>query len=297
MSMTLQEIGCLLREERERQGKSIEEIMEATRISRRNIAAIEAGDEKDLPHPVYAKGFVRSYARVLGLDADEVADRLAATYAPEEEDEEESSSCRQTQSLPHVSTGSRKSPWLVIVAVIVLLILLGWLVWSVGSGTQEEASEDFPPASVEAPPAPAPPAAVPEPAIPEQGEGALESDLPVVPAANATQAQPALPEEQGEESVPSAMQEPAAEIPVEPVKEPNRIHITVKAGEQCWLQAQLDDGQIREAFIRDGQSVTFTFEDQGWVRLGNAGGVQVTFNGASVPFDGVEGQVKTLHFP
>ena len=46
--------------------------MEATKISRTNIVAMEGGDRSALPLPVYAKGFVKSYARYLGLDADEL---------------------------------------------------------------------------------------------------------------------------------------------------------------------------------------------------------------------------------
>jgi cytoskeleton protein RodZ len=295
--MTLQEIGCLLREERERQGKSIEEIMDATCISRRNIAAIEAGDEKDLPHPVYAKGFVRSYSRVLGLDADELANRLAATYTSEEDEDDDSFACRQAKPLSPVSSGARKSSWLVIAAIIVLLVLLGWLVWSMGLGTKTETGQAVEPVPAEAQAVSTPSAVpAPEPASPAEEALAVEPEFSV-PAANATQEPLAFPEEQGEEAVPSEAQNPAAEAPVEPATEPGRVRVVAKAGEQCWMQAQLDDGQIREAFIRDGQSVTFTFEEHGWVRLGNAGGVHVTFNGAPVPIDAGEGQVKTLHFP
>jgi cytoskeletal protein RodZ len=39
-----------------------------TRIRARYLAALEAGDYHDLPDPVYTRGFVRNYARYLGLD-------------------------------------------------------------------------------------------------------------------------------------------------------------------------------------------------------------------------------------
>jgi cytoskeleton protein RodZ len=66
--MNLLELGILLRKERERQGLSIRDIMDATKISRRNLSALEDGDVRALPHPVYLKGYVRNYAVLVGLD-------------------------------------------------------------------------------------------------------------------------------------------------------------------------------------------------------------------------------------
>ncbi len=63
------------------------------------------------------------------------------------------------------------------------------------------------------------------------------------------------------------------------------------------MQVRLDDGQIREAYIQNGQSVAFTFDESAWLRLGNAGGVEVLLNGEPVDVDAVPGQVKTLSFP
>ena len=44
--------------------------MEATKISRRNLNALENGEVGLLPHPVYLKGYVRNYAHLVGLEAD-----------------------------------------------------------------------------------------------------------------------------------------------------------------------------------------------------------------------------------
>lgn len=70
MHMNLQELGSLLKQERERRGLSVRDVMDATKISRRNLNALEDGEVKLLPHPVYLKGYVRNYARLVGLDAD-----------------------------------------------------------------------------------------------------------------------------------------------------------------------------------------------------------------------------------
>jgi Uncharacterized protein conserved in bacteria len=67
--MNLLELGGLLKKEREKHGLSLRDVMEATKISRRNLNALEGGEIGFLPHPVYLKGYVRNYARLVGLDA------------------------------------------------------------------------------------------------------------------------------------------------------------------------------------------------------------------------------------
>lgn len=60
-------IGREFAEERKRQGKTIEEVTKATKIKAEFLRAIENGDFKALPSPAYSYGFVRNYAKYLGL--------------------------------------------------------------------------------------------------------------------------------------------------------------------------------------------------------------------------------------
>lgn len=62
--------GALLRDARIGRGLSIPEVERDTRINRDYLEAIEAEQFERLPAPVYARGFVRSYARYVGIDAD-----------------------------------------------------------------------------------------------------------------------------------------------------------------------------------------------------------------------------------
>jgi cytoskeletal protein RodZ len=67
--------GEELKREREIRGISLKEIADATKISKRFLEAIERNDHKTLPAPVFTRGFVREYARYLGLNADEMVNR------------------------------------------------------------------------------------------------------------------------------------------------------------------------------------------------------------------------------
>lgn len=67
----MNELGDWLAEAREARGLTLEDAERDTRISRRYLHALEAGDLDVIPAPVYARGFLRSYAQYLGLDPQE----------------------------------------------------------------------------------------------------------------------------------------------------------------------------------------------------------------------------------
>src|SRR4029077_13601323 len=71
----LASFGEELRREREIRGISLKEISDATKISKRFLEAIERNDHRTLPAPVFTRGFVREYARYLGLNVDELVTR------------------------------------------------------------------------------------------------------------------------------------------------------------------------------------------------------------------------------
>jgi transcriptional regulator with XRE-family HTH domain len=71
----LASFGEELRREREIRGISLKEIADATKISKRFLEAIERNDHKTLPAPVFTRGFIREYARYLGLSADDIVNR------------------------------------------------------------------------------------------------------------------------------------------------------------------------------------------------------------------------------
>jgi hypothetical protein len=66
-------------------GISIDEAAERTKIRARYLKALEAENWAALPSPAYAKGFLRTYARMLGLSADELVDDLRRALGGEPE--------------------------------------------------------------------------------------------------------------------------------------------------------------------------------------------------------------------
>ncbi len=72
-------VGQYLREQRETRRMSVEEVSRATRVPVQSVERIEADRFDELPGEVFVRGFLKSYARALGVPADEVMARYTAS--------------------------------------------------------------------------------------------------------------------------------------------------------------------------------------------------------------------------
>ena len=71
-------IGSVFQSSRKAQGLTLAQAAAATRVRVQHLGAIEEGAIERLPAPVYARGYVRAYARYLGLDPEEMVGMLPA---------------------------------------------------------------------------------------------------------------------------------------------------------------------------------------------------------------------------
>lgn len=62
--------GSRLREEREARAMTLGELARVTKIPTRSLERLEEGRFEELPADVFVRGFIRSYARAVGLDPD-----------------------------------------------------------------------------------------------------------------------------------------------------------------------------------------------------------------------------------
>ena len=72
-------VGQYLRKHRENKRMSIEEVSRATRVPSSSVERIEADRFDELPGEVFVRGFLKSYARSLGLTPEEVLARYTAS--------------------------------------------------------------------------------------------------------------------------------------------------------------------------------------------------------------------------
>lgn len=73
--------GALLRKVRERRGISLRDIAQTTKVSLTYLQFIEEENFQELPVPAYLRGFLKAYAKCVGLDPDRVSHEYIKLYS------------------------------------------------------------------------------------------------------------------------------------------------------------------------------------------------------------------------
>jgi cytoskeleton protein RodZ len=153
--------GTWLRRQREAREISLRDVAERTKISMRYLEAMEDDRFEVLPAPVFAKGFLREYARYVGLSPDEVVNHYLSVQQPQasEEDDDGRRERRGGRAWPH---------WLTLAGVVILLLALAALLAFLSdrwrqrhAGAAEPRPPIVAPVAAPVPAAPPAPAAVP----------------------------------------------------------------------------------------------------------------------------------------
>lgn len=114
-------LGEKLRLAREARGITISEVSAQTRIATRYLEAIEENNYKPLPGGVFNKGFIKAYAKYVGVDETEALNDYARIMASQSEPEEEETRYRR----PSVMTDdSRRSSWTSLIFAVIILVLM-----------------------------------------------------------------------------------------------------------------------------------------------------------------------------
>ena len=83
MDHSAENIGQLLQQKRQALGLSLDDVAEQTRIRMAHLESLEENRFDDLPGPTYVTGFLRIYARFLGLDSDALLAKVNDLQRPE----------------------------------------------------------------------------------------------------------------------------------------------------------------------------------------------------------------------
>lgn len=271
-------IGAALRAAREKKGWTTQDVGSRLRLMARQIEAIESEDFSRLGQPVFARGFVRNYAKLLGLDPNELLEQMTRVKLP---------TVQETESLPFTpSQEFWKSPWVLggaaaaILAVAIPLGLYWWLTSDEETTTPTVVEQAVPP--------PAPP---PAPVMAGQpAETALAQPVPDGTAAAQAGAEPqeqssapAQTTQQTESSVASAPQ----------------TDLRLQFDDISWVQVRDSSGRI----VHSGLNPAGTVLDIGgqapfYLVVGNAAKVRVLYKGRAIdlkPFTSVDVARLTLN--
>jgi cytoskeleton protein RodZ len=279
--------GMRLKQEREKRAITLDDISLSTKISTRMLRALEEEHFDQLPGGIFNKGFIRAYARCLGMDEEQaIADYMAATSPPgknsENDDQAPVLDPPSREPSPEENNGAAGVPWGMF-AVVLLIVALGFAAW----GFYSRESEKGTPASAASQPptdsgaATADGAKASQPTVPSTAGG--ESSQ--TPAANS----PVSPN-------PSSSQTPLSQAPSSLNPRAGRFVVLIKAREDSWLSVSID-GEVSthstltapaEKSVRAGNEII--------VKAGNIGALDFEFNGKKLPAQGGYGEVKTLTF-
>lgn len=133
----MESVGELLKSEREAQGKTIDDVAKATKMSTLIIGALESDHFSALPAPVYVKGHLRTYARFLGLDEDDVVDKYLRFTQQQESTELDEWDAVELELHEEKQRAGRRWIWVAIAVVAVVAVVLGVRHAGSGSGVDE----------------------------------------------------------------------------------------------------------------------------------------------------------------
>lgn len=282
--------GEHLRRQRQMRGVSLDEIVAITKISRRHLQALEDEQFEQLPGGIFNRSYVRGYAKCVGIDEEEaVAEYQQAAH--------ETAPDTKIIAHQHASLHSdrpRERAGFPLVPVLILLVIAaggvgGWKVYQDRQREKEQTAARYSSAEVHespltntrsAPPLETTPA--PQSSTPAAAERATPA--PQNPAAS-SQGTPSVPAPTGA-SVNDGDQTAAA-LPFE---------LTVRPRDKAWVSIKADGGYVVRGIIGPPAVKTIRASTQIIFYTGNAGALEVAFNGKEVPLAGGSNQPETLVF-
>lgn len=273
-------IGEYFRLVRETKRLSMDEVAMKTRIHAEFLKALEEENFAKLPDQVFVKGFVRSYARSLGLEEEEAIRRFdeSAGSFYSKQDAREKLRVRQAEDERRRKANKKA----VAAAAGVALLLLALLFTREQSAVSPDRSGG---SEVGRRPAMLPPPIKPVDAAvkerPREGSSEARPAPDLLP--KATDPSPAAVASAVPEKLPHQPAIPFLPPPEIPsTGEPavsERLRLELQALELTWVLVQVDEGQPQEVLLKRGDRVRWSANDKFVLTLGNAGGVQVEMNG------------------
>jgi cytoskeleton protein RodZ len=236
-AVQLKSVGQTLREGRERLGLSVDDVVAKIKLASRQIVAMEADDFKSLPETAFVRGFVRSYAKLLQLDAQPLLDAL-----PGAERAQVMTELLNVETPFPVRSERQQNLNLLIAAFLLALVIAGFALWQANSPKSAvvvPVAENVPDSAMVATPLP----------LPEQLELLDGSGVPVVEA-SAVVAAP----------VSAVVAAPVA--PVAPAVVAAPVQVAVSTGETVrvefdktsWTEIREKSGKILSKQVNQGGS-------------------------------------------
>lgn len=295
-------IGDTLRRERLRRGLDLDKVAAETKIGRHQLEAIEANQFDRLPGGVFARSFVRQYARLLELDEEEMLAELKHQFEEPADaalvaEPEPSSRLPYMPSLADLYDRLRSDSSLSAFVWVVIAVLVCAGVYSLLQRSRQPVSKLE---AVSSPPRTVPRAAAPPPHVAEPA-----SLQPRAPAESAESTKteslkayfiPAEVADNGTIRVPGRPPAPASpkETAGKPEGFPVAMRVAFTASEPVWVSIRSDGARAYTGTIEGQESKQFDASRKMTVLVGNAGALEISLNGKQVGPIGPRGEIRLL---
>ena len=272
-------VGAELAAARERLGWSLRDVANHLRIRMPFLEAIEQGRIEALPGGAYALGFVRTYAKALGLEPEAVARRFRAEVA------EVARPPELAFPVPVAERGVPAGAVVMLGAVLAVGAYVGWYRVS-GDKPGAEPVRPVPERLAELVPLPVPRS---EPVVPP---------APVVAAVVPTPTPvPAVPPSSAAAAVVANAPAPGLAVPPPPSATPGLLpegtRIVLRARAEAWIQVRDRQGQVLlNRVLRPGETWPVPPKLALLLTTGNAGGTELLVDGVATPSLGADGAVR-----
>jgi cytoskeleton protein RodZ len=280
----LESFGARLKREREQRSVTLDEISLSTKISTRFLRALEEGHFEQLPGGIFNKGFVRAYARHLGIDEEQaIADYLAANGGaqPEKPVAVPEPTVLEVRAEAERDGAVARIPWGVFAIALLILALL-FAIW--GFYSRESQKQGRRPGVGNRSKGSASEAARP---------GGAKQTSPTDPAGSVVP----VNEPASSPAPKSTIALASGTGPVQPaVVSPGAFVVLIKVREDSWFSITADGKPLLEEIVAGPTEKSVEARQEIVVKAGNVGAVDFFFNGKKLPPQGDYDEVKTLTF-
>ena len=268
------QIGAILEKKRLEKGLSLKEVEQATKIRTRYLEGLEREDPTSLPDPVYARGFLKTYANFLGLDGEQLSREFRDHRAPRRERQPGYEILQKGEfDQPLINPGgvddaersgvSGATILTIVLAVLVLALVIGALYY-VGSRSTVDSSDSAPEE---------------EPIVDQEAGDDTSRD-------GSSREEPVA----GSETKSGADDDSSEDSP-------ETVQVTVRVvGVPTGLTILTDGTVASDQFAQPGFSQTFEAERTVTISTANAGAVEAEVDGQNVGRLGQLGQPLTRDF-
>lgn len=270
---------------REFRGLTLDDVFQATRISIKNLEAVESGNFHTLPPPVYARAYFHAYAKILDCDEGPFIGRYEKYLATASQVIKANADTSPGQEICFPKKRMLQLAGVAVVCVLVFLMFAYFNFRGAVAPLDPTAPRKADVESVADAQGVAPPA-YPDSSAPATIAGSGVNTSP--------RTEKILPEP-AEQMPPDGQEgESRAKISGISARKPSVLIITAR--EETWLRIKEDEAAPYQIMMRPGERIMRSGSRYA-LDIGNAGGVSLEFQGKIAQELGKSGQVVHLQLP